>query len=119
MKAIVTKAFDGVRDGEATPRAFAVGDEVEGDLAETAIRHKQAKKVPAAAEEPEPPAAREIPRTPEHKAEARAEFDRLTDDDVLKAASGFKVDVSQGIGDRAAIFDKIYDAAFPAEAPKA
>lgn len=46
MRGVVTKAFMGVRDGTIIPRAFAVGDEVEGDLAEVAIRDKLAKRAP-------------------------------------------------------------------------
>lgn len=117
MKAIVTKPFDGVRDGEALPVSFKKGDVVEGDLALTAIKFKNAQEAKDEPEELQPLPPREIPRSPEHKAEARAHFDRLSDDDVRKLAEDLKIDVSQGMGDRNALFEKAYDVSFP-ETPK-
>ena len=45
MKAKVIKPFRGVKDGEIMPIDFAVGDEVEGDLAQVALDKKWAKPV--------------------------------------------------------------------------
>lgn len=42
-KAIVTEAFPGARDGEFTVTQFAVGDAIEGDIADVAIANKWAK----------------------------------------------------------------------------
>lgn len=46
-KATVTKPFAGLPDGDTKVRDFAVGDEVEGDLAEVAIREGWADEVGA------------------------------------------------------------------------
>ncbi|MGE0845833.1 MAG: hypothetical protein AB7L41_06155 [Flavobacteriaceae bacterium] len=55
MKAKVTKEFHGVPDKQVHPVAFKEGDEVNGDLAATAVNNGWAKKIdekPAAAEKP-------------------------------------------------------------------
>lgn len=57
MKAKVTKSFRGRPDGDALPRAYGPGDEVVGDLAETAISLGVAEKIKE--DEPAPaPAAK-------------------------------------------------------------
>jgi hypothetical protein len=43
MKAIVTKGFLGVKDGEVYPTNFVPGHEVEGDLAAVAVKEGWAK----------------------------------------------------------------------------
>lgn len=43
MRAIVTKMFDGARDGAIYPITFKPGDTVEGDLAVVAVREKWAE----------------------------------------------------------------------------
>lgn len=45
MKAKVTKAFPGVRDGQIYPERFKPGDIVEGDLAEVAVEQKWAERI--------------------------------------------------------------------------
>lgn len=46
-RAKVTKEFDGVEDGKVYPRKFEVGEEISGDLADAAIRQKNAKETSA------------------------------------------------------------------------
>ena len=61
MKATVTKAFSGAKDGEHHPTQFRPGDVVEGDLAEVAMKEGWASDRPrgrrrsAAPEPAEPP----------------------------------------------------------------
>lgn len=45
MKAIVTKAFPGVKDGEVYPVDFKPGDEVEGDLGRVAVAEGWAEEI--------------------------------------------------------------------------
>lgn len=45
MKAKVTKAFPGVRDGETYPVEIAEGETIQGDLAATAVRQKWATEI--------------------------------------------------------------------------
>lgn len=72
MKAIVTKAFDGVPDGLVHPKAFAKGDVVDGKLAEVAVREKWAKVV-----EEKPALSAPVPaETVAPPAQASAEADK-------------------------------------------
>ncbi|WP_157866136.1 hypothetical protein [Mesorhizobium japonicum] len=43
MKAIVTKSFIGRRDDRAESETFAVGSEIDGELAESAVNQKNAE----------------------------------------------------------------------------
>lgn len=54
MKAIVTKEFAGVKDGEIYPRTWKAGDEIEGDLARVAIAEGWAESATKAAPKSEP-----------------------------------------------------------------
>jgi hypothetical protein len=52
MKAVVEKEFIGRRDDCAESETFKVGTEIEGSLAEVAVREKLATEVVADEEEP-------------------------------------------------------------------
>lgn len=52
MQAKVTAPFDGARDGEMYPRHFNVGDVVDGNLAEVAVREKWAEELKPEATQP-------------------------------------------------------------------
>jgi hypothetical protein len=54
MKAIVTKGFEGLPDGELIVRTFKPGDEVHGELAAVALREGWAEDEDAPAPEPTP-----------------------------------------------------------------
>jgi hypothetical protein len=58
MKAIVTKAFPGVPDGQIHVRQFAIGDEVDGNLAAVAVEQKWAKAKGSKGEGPVSPLAK-------------------------------------------------------------
>lgn len=60
MKAIVTKAFSGRLDNAPLPRMIAVGEEIEGDLADVAVREGLARDSDGAV--PEEPAAEAKPK---------------------------------------------------------
>lgn len=45
MRAVATEEFLGVRDGEVMPVLIKEGEEITGDLAATAVKHKQATAV--------------------------------------------------------------------------
>jgi hypothetical protein len=122
MQAVVTKPFSGVKDGEVLPREFAKGDTISGDLAEAAVRFKDAK------ETDESKAAREtfdndiIARDAVAKAahdraamladgklQTRAEFDKRTPEQIALDAAALGVDLTD-ITDRDAIFERLWAA---------
>ena len=70
-RAIVKMPFKGAPDGEIHPRDFAVGDEVEGDLALVAIREKWAKPVPAQKSLLGGDEDKALPNAPENKVKRR------------------------------------------------
>lgn len=126
LRAVVTRAFSGVKDGEVMPREFAKGEIVQGELAAAAIRFRDAKETDEskaeretaeadeaarlAAEENEKQRAADLARA---KIEARAEFDKEPPDETAKHAAYLKVDLTD-ITDRDAIFERLWAASIEA-----
>lgn len=123
MRAIVTKPFWGVKDGTVMPQEFVKGDAIFGDLAEAAVRFKDAKETDdskqasdaaaslAAAEEL---AADLVKR----KMEARAQFDTATPEQLAEGAAFLKVDLT-GTTDRDVLFERMWLASVAAAAAAA
>ncbi len=132
MRAVVTRAFSGAKDGEVMPREFAKGDIIEGQLAEAAIRFRDAKETEESKAEREAAEAGEVARLQAEqdekerladlsarKIEARTDFDKSTPEQVAEIAAHLKVDLTD-ITDRDAIFERLWAATVVrAEAAKA
>lgn len=131
FRAIVTKPFSGVLDGTVMPREFAEGDEITGELAEAAVRFKDAKETKDSKAEREQAAAdiaaREAHEASEkakleelakEKATARAEFDKATPEQIAEGAAHLKIDLG-GATDRDAIFEMFWTAMLGGREPKA
>lgn len=70
MRAKVTTAFPGVRDGEIHPKTIAAGTVIDGDLAVAAVRAGLAKAMGAAPEN-KAGAAEEKPETGKKKTQGK------------------------------------------------
>ena len=128
MRAIVTKPFWGVKDGAVMPQEFVKGDAIFGDLAEAAVRFKDAKETDdskqasdaAAAAAASLAAAEELAADlVKRKLEAREQFDSATDEQLAEGAAFLKVDLADTT-DRDVIFERMWLAtiATPAAAAK-